>query len=87
MGGHFDIDNLKKQIQVLESKVNDENIWSDKDKYNEIITELNSLKKQTEDYIQLEKNITSGLELIELLESEDNESLKEELITEINTLN
>lgn len=86
MGGHFDIDNLKNQIQVLESKINDENVWSDKDKYNEIITELSSLKKQTEDYIQLEKNITSGLELIELLESEDNESFKKELITEINNL-
>ena len=73
MGGHFDIDNLKNQIQILESKINDENIWSDKDRYNEIITELSSLKKQTEEYIQLEKNITSGLELIELLESEDNE--------------
>ena len=86
MGGHFDIDNLKNQIQVLEGKINDENIWADKDKYNEIITELSSLKKQTEDYIQLEKNITSGLELIELLESEDNESFKKELITEINNL-
>ena len=78
MGGHFDIDNLKNQIQVLESKINDENIWSDKDRYNEIITELSSLKRQTEDYIQLEKNITSGLELIELLESEDNEELEKE---------
>ncbi len=86
MGGHFDIDNLKNQIQVLESKINDENIWADKDKYNEIITELSSLKKQTEDYIQLEKNITSGLELIELLESENNEELEKELITEINNL-
>ena len=45
MGGHFDIDNLKNQIQVLESKINDENIWSDKDRYNEIITELSSWKK------------------------------------------
>ena len=86
MGGHFDIDNLKNQIQILESKINDENIWSDKDRYNEIITELSSLKKQTEDYIQLEKNITSGLELIELLESEDNEELEKELTTEINNL-
>jgi peptide chain release factor 2 len=86
LGGHFDIDNLKNQIQVLESKINDENIWADKDKYNEIITELSSLKKQTEDYIQLEKNITSGLELIELLESENNEELEKELITEINNL-
>ena len=86
MGGHFDIDNLKNQIQVLEGKINDENIWSDKDRYNEIITELSSLKKQTEDYIQLEKNITSGLELIELLESEDNEELEKELTTEINNL-
>lgn len=86
MGGHFDIDNLKNQIQILESKINDENIWSDKDRYNEIITELSSLKKQTEEYIQLEKNITSGLELIELLESEDNEELEKELTTEINNL-
>ena len=45
MGGHFDLDNKNLKISELEQKLQEEGIWSDPTKANQINNELTNLKK------------------------------------------
>ena len=45
MGGHFDIAKNKQEIEELETKLNDPDIWNDVNKAQEINKNLSALKK------------------------------------------
>ena len=66
MGGHFDLDSKKKEIEELEKEMTDPNIWEDMDKYNKLSSRLASLKKDTKTYNELTETIKYNIELLEL---------------------
>lgn len=64
MGGHFDLDNKNLKISELEQKLQEEVIWSDPTKANQINNELTNLKKLVNKFNELKSNITSSLDLL-----------------------
>ena len=70
MGGHFDLDNNLK-ISELEQKIQEEGIWSDPTKANQINNELTNLKKLVNKFNELKSNIASSLDLLSILNDND----------------
>lgn len=71
MGGHFDLDNKNLKISELEQKLQEEGIWSDPTKANQINNELTNLKKLVNKFNELKSNITSSLDLLSILNDND----------------
>lgn len=75
---HFDIENLEKRHNELESKTLENGFWDDSKKSGEILKELNSIKGTIENYKRAEEslnNIDDYSKLIseEITEAENNE--------------
>mgnify|MGYP004497329403 CR=1 FL=1 len=71
MGGHFDLDNKNLKISELEQKLQEEGIWSEPTKANQINNELTNLKKLVTKFNELKSNITSSLDLLSILNDND----------------
>ena len=71
MGGHFDLDNKNFKISELEQKLQEEGIWSDPTKANQINNELTNLKKLVNKFNELKSNIASSLDLLSILNDND----------------
>ena len=71
MGGHFDLDNKNLKISELEQKLQEEGIWSDPTKANQINNELTNLKKLVNKFNELKSNIVSSLDLLSILNGND----------------
>ena len=71
MGGHFDLDNKNLKISELEQKLQEEGIWSDPTKANQINNELTNLRKLVNKFNELKSNITSSLDLLSILNDND----------------
>ena len=71
MGGHFDLDNKNLKISELEQKLQEEGIWSDPTKANQINNELTNLKKLVNKFNELKSNIASSLDLLSILNGND----------------
>ncbi len=71
MGGHFDLDNKNLKISELEKKLQEEGIWSDPTKANQINNELTNLKKLVNKFNELKSNIASSLDLLSILNDND----------------
>lgn len=79
LGGYFDLDKQKNEVNVLENELNDSNIWNDVNYANDISKKLAVLKKNLSDYYELIDEINSLLDIIELLKIENDLSLQNEL--------
>ncbi len=71
MGGHFDLDKKNLKISELEQKLQEEVIWSDPTKANQINNELTNLKKLVNKFNELKSNITSSLDLLSIINDND----------------
>ena len=71
MGGHFDLENKNKEIKELEDELNEEGIWNDPGKANKLNSKLTSLKKSINKHNELDNEIKSSLELLNLLSESD----------------
>ena len=78
-GGHFDPDKKNKRISDLESLMLDANFWNDKENSEKVVSELNSLKRSLSDISKVKSEINDALELIEMLKSDNNDDIKNEL--------
>ena len=82
-GGHFDINKKKIKIDELDSKTNNPNFWDDNKKAEKVLKEIRELKDIVEPISILKKDITSSLDLIEIVLETDLDminQLEEELI-------
>lgn len=70
-GGYFEVDKKKVRIQELEDIMNKPNFWNDKNNSNEVISELNSLKKIIDRVKELKEKIELNSELIELNDDQE----------------
>lgn len=78
-GGHFDIDGKKLKLDELAKKMNDPNFWNDRNEANNLINEVTSLKKETNDISSLKKDILERLEIANMLKDEMDEELRKSL--------
>ena len=78
-GGYFDPLEKQKQIQELESKMEEPSFWQDRKKSAEIIDKCNELKKELQDVSDLKKEINEKIEICNLLILEPSEEWLQEL--------
>ena len=73
-GGHFEPDKKELRIKELESEVNKPDFWNDVKHSNEVINELNYLKKLLNEVDILKNRITNNLEMLsDIKDNVDNE--------------
>ena len=85
-GGHFDISGKKTRINELEKISMQPDFWNDRDKANNTISEMNSLKEIVHMVEDLNIEISNDLELCELLFDSFDEELLHNLEEDLNLL-
>lgn len=71
MGGHFDIAKNKQEIKELEIKLNDQEIWNDVNKAQEINKNLSALKKIVDNYQDIYDNLNYYVEMLEIVNADE----------------
>ena len=71
MGGHFDIAKNKQEIKELETKLNDQEIWNDVNKAQEINKNLSALKKIVDNYQNIYDNLNYFVEMLEIANADE----------------
>lgn len=82
---HFDPETLNKKIAELENKMQEPDFWENPSKAQEITQEAKRMKDKLEKYHNLNEKLEDNQVLLQLLEQDDEESLKE-IIKEIKAL-
>ena len=85
-GGHFDVLNKKERIKELENSSMQSNFWNDRESANKIIDEMNSLKEMVFLIESLKENVNSDLEFSELLLTDYDEEMFNQLESDVNKL-
>ena len=83
---HFDINNLKKELEFLENLTSQEGFWNDVQKSNEVIAKIKTLKNKYETYTTLLEEANNLEELSELIKNEYDENLAKDIIKNIESL-
>ena len=81
LGILFDVASLKEKIDELENETTKTEFWNDTDKAQEVLSTLKELKTKFGNYMTLKSNLDDMETMIELMEVEKEESLKDELNT------
>ena len=84
-GGRFDVDHKQEDIKYLENEMNSADFWGDKEHADEVILNLNNLKKKIEKIVSLKDSLLYDLEMVDLLKEEDDLEIKELLNININS--
>lgn len=77
---HFDLENLQKELDNLEKKINDKDFWQDNNKATEILTKSKRLKNKKDKYESLIKRITDIEALNELLLTSYDEEMAKDVL-------
>lgn len=85
-GGLFDPLNKKKRQEQLEEMVNHEGFWSSNNT-NEIIKELNSIRKILDPLSNLKKRVEDNISIINELKKQNDDDIKDILELEIKEIN
>ena len=86
LGGSFDIDSKKREIQSLEEELQDERIWSDRDKSLLISKKKSSIEKDLNEFSSLDSEFIQLEEFKELYDEDHNKEIEEYIKLEINKL-
>lgn len=82
-GGHFDPDSKKKALLNLEEKINSSTFWQDKNNSEEVMNKYNNIKSRLFKVEHLKKMIDDNIDIINLLKQEEDNDLKESIISDI----
>lgn len=85
-GGYFDVSNKLKEIDDLQSQVNNPSIWDDGEHARSVIERLNSLKDSTDDIMELKSSVSNDLEVLSFLFEEMDDELFLSLKQDIDNL-
>ena len=83
MGGFFDIDSKKEEVQELDIQLQDENIWSDRDKSLSLSKKKASLEKELSEFSLISKDFIQIKEFKELYDEDQSNEVAEFLNGEI----
>ena len=86
MGGLFDVDKKKDELQKLEKELNEPNVREDTKKANLLSVSVANIKKEIDEYYDISSSIVNNLEVLELLKSEEDKELWESSIRELDEL-
>lgn len=83
LGESLNIFKLEEDLQKLEEQTTKPEFWNDSKNSSLILKQINNLKLKTEEYKKTSNSINDNIELIEILKTENDESLENELIVSI----
>ena len=83
MGGFFDIDSKKEEVQGLEVQLQDENIWSDRDKSLSLSKKKSSLEKEISEFTKINEDFIQIKEFKDLYDEDQSNEVAEYLNNEI----
>ena len=78
---HFDIPKLEKELSSLEKQTTENGFWDNQKESNKVLSKIKNIKSKTVKYKELETEFANILELIELVETEYDEELANEIIS------
>ena len=78
---HFDIPKLEKELSELEKQTTENGFWDNQKESNKVLSKIKNIKSKTAKYKELETEFANILELIELVETEYDEELANEIIS------
>ncbi len=87
IGKSIDINALKDKLAELEQKTNEQDFWSDSANSARILSEITEIKKKIANYTEVEKDVNTIFELIELLKEENDKDMESELEKLISSTN
>lgn len=82
MGGLFDLEEKKKQLDELTKEVNETNFWDDIENANKVTIRLNSIKKELKEIEEINANISLLEEYVTIYD----ETVQEEVDTLLNLI-
>ncbi len=82
-GGIFDLAARQQEVDVLEQRAADPDLWNEPNKAQSIMQRLTRLKQDVEQWSELESRLTSLAELIELTVEEKDETFRDEIGTDL----
>lgn len=82
----LNIEQLRKDIEVLESKTNEPDFWDDNREASKILKRIGTYKSNIEKMIHLESLVNDYKDLLDMDEDEEVESMMESIIEEIKVL-
>ena len=85
-GGHFDVDKKKEELKSLQKETEDPSFWTNRDKKDQVLSEISNKKESIYKIESMKKKIQDNLEILELLETENDEDLATQVATEIEKL-
>ena len=85
-GGHFDVDKKKEELKSLQRETEDPSFWTNRDKKDQVLSEISNKKESIYKIESMKKKIQDNLEILELLETENDEDLATQVATEIEKL-
>ena len=86
MGGHFDVSSLNKELESLKKITLDTNFYNDINNSTQVLTKISELSKLVNEYNSLENEINDDLELIDLINEDEINSLEDKIsVLEYNT--
>ena len=83
----INIQKLEKQLKELESKTTDPNFWNNADESSKVSSKITELKKRIAKYKRTETNVLTIKEMLELIQSENDEDLLKEIQNNIKHTN
>ncbi len=85
MRGAFDYDNLLVQLQALNQKAEDPNLWNNPEDAQKVMRERTRIEKCITDFHRVQSGFNDALELHELAEAEGDEAMVVEAVQTLNT--
>ncbi len=82
----FDVDNLIQQRMDFEKELSNPEIWSDKDRANQITREMKKIKRTIEPWVEAKREVDDLVELFNMALEEKDEELEPEIIDILQTL-
>lgn len=83
---HFDIKKNEEELNELEKKTMQDGFWNDQKESKKILSEIKSRKGKVTKYKTLSKEIDDTKELIDIVEMEQDESLEDEITSNVKKL-
>ena len=74
-GGLFELDKKITRIDELDKTMNDQEFWS-RDDSNDILNEINKIKKVVNPVLELKKNVDNNIEILSQVSDNDIEILE-----------
>jgi peptide chain release factor 2 len=85
-GGIFDLPSKQSEVEVLEQRAADPDLWNDQRDAQSVMQRLTRLKQEVDQWNSLDARMTSLAELIEIAIAEKDESLREEVEHELEAM-